>query len=112
VTDAKISKETRIEALKIARATQKPGQRKEQTKLIARGIEKGVAEYRKREKIKARERDRLKKKEQKSEQQQPESAAEVRQEKSTAGFAWLPWLLLAASWVFFVIYLRFQRLPL
>lgn len=34
------SLETQTEAMKIAKATQKPGQTKEQTKLIAQGIEK------------------------------------------------------------------------
>ncbi|MCA2486923.1 MULTISPECIES: DUF2956 family protein, partial [Vibrio] len=36
------SLETQTEAMKIAKATQKPGQTKEQTKLIAQGIEKGI----------------------------------------------------------------------
>ncbi|GIU31812.1 hypothetical protein TUM4433_23950 [Shewanella schlegeliana] len=40
-----ISNETKTEAMKVAKATQKPGQTKEQTKLIAQGIEKGIAEY-------------------------------------------------------------------
>ena len=62
MTDEKISKQARAEALKIARGTQRPGQKKEQTKLIAQGVEKGIAEFRKREKAKARERDKLRKK--------------------------------------------------
>ena len=62
VTDDKISKQARTEALKIARGTQRPGQMKEQTKLIAKGIEKGITEFRKREKAKARERNKLRKK--------------------------------------------------
>ena len=37
----KISPETQQEAMKIARANQKPGQTKEQTQLIAQGIQKG-----------------------------------------------------------------------
>lgn len=41
------SLETQTEAMKIAKATQKPGQTKEQTKLIAQGIEKGIAQYKK-----------------------------------------------------------------
>ena len=36
----KISPETQQEAMKIARANQKPGQTKEQTQLIAQGIRK------------------------------------------------------------------------
>ena len=44
------SNEVKAEALKIAKGTQRPGQTKEQTRLIAQGIEKGIAEYRKNEK--------------------------------------------------------------
>ena len=56
-----ISTETQQEALAAAKATQKPGQTKEQTKLIAQGIEKGIAEYKKLLKAKARERDKARK---------------------------------------------------
>ena len=38
----KISPETQQEAMKVARANQKPGQTKEQTQLIAQGIQKGI----------------------------------------------------------------------
>ncbi|MCL1112126.1 DUF2956 domain-containing protein [Shewanella basaltis] len=55
------SPETQHNALAMAKATQKPGQTKEQTKLIAAGIEKGIAEYKKREKAKARDRDKARK---------------------------------------------------
>ncbi|MGX9462739.1 DUF2956 domain-containing protein [Shewanella sp. A14] len=61
-----LSPETQQDALAIAKATQKPGQAKEQTKLIAAGIEKGIAEYKKREKAKARERDKARKQLQKT----------------------------------------------
>lgn len=50
----------REEALKIARATQSPGQTKEQTKLIAKGIANGIAAYKKQESIKQRARNRFK----------------------------------------------------
>ncbi len=43
----KVSPEVEIQAMKIARGTQKMGQTKEQTKLIAQGIEKGNAIYKK-----------------------------------------------------------------
>ncbi|MGE6381947.1 DUF2956 domain-containing protein [Shewanella baltica] len=56
-----ISTETQQEAQVAAKATQKPGQTKEQTKLIAQGIEKGIAEYKKLLKAKARERDKARK---------------------------------------------------
>ena len=108
VTDEKVSKQARAEALKIARGTQRPGQKKEQTKLIAKGIEKGIAEFRKREKAKARERDKLRKKalkEPKSTQPQAEQAQDVQTEKSALQSAWIPWLLLLASWAYFLIQL-------
>ena len=53
-----ISAETKEEALKIAKATQKPEQTKEQTRLIAMGIQKGIDQYKKQQKTKARDLDR------------------------------------------------------
>jgi hypothetical protein len=49
------------EALRAARGIQKPGQTKEQTKLIAQGIAKGIEMYKKQQSAKARERDRQRK---------------------------------------------------
>ena len=57
----KISPETQQEAMKVARANQKPGQTKEQTQLIAQGIQKGIDEYKKQMKARAREASRQKK---------------------------------------------------
>ena len=108
MTDEKISKQVRAEALKIARGTQRPGQKKEQTKLIAKGIEKGITEFRKREKAKARERDKLRKraqKEPKPAQPQAKQAQDVQTGKSALRSAWVPWLLLLASWAYFLIQL-------
>lgn len=56
------SDQTVAEAMRISKANQRPGQTKEQTKLIAQGIQKGIEQYKKQQKIKARERDRLRKK--------------------------------------------------
>ena len=108
MTNEKISKQARAEALKIARGIQRPGQKKEQTKLIAQGIEKGITEFRKREKAKARERDKLRKKalkEPKFTQSQAEQTQDVQLEKSALRSAWIPWLLLLASWAYFLIQL-------
>ncbi len=55
------SQETQTEAMKIAKSTQKPGQTKEQTKLIAQGIEKGIAQYKKQQKERNRQADKAKK---------------------------------------------------
>jgi hypothetical protein len=49
------------EALGIAKATQTPGQTKEQTRLIAKGVEKGIAFYKEQQKQKAREQDKARK---------------------------------------------------
>ena len=46
----------------IAKGTQKPGQTKEQTKLVAQGIQKGIELYKKQQKAKARELDKQLKK--------------------------------------------------
>lgn len=77
MSERKISEETKAEAMKIARGTQKPGQTKEQTKLIAQGIEKGIAEYKKQQKVKARERDKIRKKELKVKMQAVEDTPEI-----------------------------------
>ena len=44
------STETIDAAMTIAKGIQKPNQTKEQTKLIAQGIQKGIAEYKKQQK--------------------------------------------------------------
>jgi hypothetical protein len=49
------------EAMRMARRIQKPGQTKEQTKLIAQGIAKGIELYKKQQSAKARERDKARK---------------------------------------------------
>jgi hypothetical protein len=89
--------------MKIARGTQKPGQTKEQTKLIAQGIKKGIEIYKKQQSEKARELDKKLNK---------ASALSASQETSTVQVAEpvvvkatnLPWVLLALSWLGFVAY--------
>ena len=103
------SPETQQEALKIAKATQKPGQTKEQTKLIAQGIEKGIAQYKKQQKEKARQADKAKKKARKVQQTQLEVEPDMRPERplSTANhsrFPFIPWTLLVVSWLGFIFY--------
>ena len=58
----KVSDETRDDAISAAKATQRPGQSKEQTKLIAQGIQKGIDHYKKQQQSKARELDQKLKK--------------------------------------------------
>ncbi|GAA3933871.1 DUF2956 domain-containing protein [Litoribacillus peritrichatus] len=95
--DNAVSEETKQEAMAIAKGTQKPGQTKEQTKLIAQGIQKGIDQYKKQQKAKAREFDKQKKKALAA--NQAETASEVESEE-VANYR-LPWFLLAASWVLF-----------
>ncbi|MFA0114581.1 DUF2956 domain-containing protein [Vibrio sp. 10N.261.46.E11] len=104
------SVESQQEALKIAKATQKPAQTKEQTKLIAQGIEKGIALYKKQQKERSRQADKAKKRIQKEKQAQlthldEENNLEASVETTSNYASKLPWLLLVASWVGFGIYL-------
>ena len=48
-------------ALRVARSVRAPGQTPEQTKLVAQGVAKGIALYRKEQNEKARERERQRK---------------------------------------------------
>ncbi|MDC9727946.1 MAG: DUF2956 domain-containing protein [Methyloprofundus sp.] len=99
----KTSVETQNDALKIAKGTQKPGQSKEQTKLIAQGIQKGIELYKKQQKEKSRELNKkLKKVSSKLSQQDSafeiESEAEIIVQQSR-----LPWVLLLLSWLGFIV---------
>lgn len=100
------SPETQAEALRIAKATQKPGQTKDQTKLVAVGIQKGIELYKKQQKVKARERDKLRKKHVSNQQEQPKEEAPATPEHVVIHKQhWLPWVLLVASWVGFAVFL-------
>lgn len=99
------SQETQNEAMNIARATQKPGQTKEQTKLIAQGIEKGIALYKKQQKERSRQADKAKKKQLREKQRENEEQTlhepQTAVESSTAKSSALPWVLLVLSWIGF-----------
>ncbi|EGR2794619.1 DUF2956 domain-containing protein [Vibrio navarrensis] len=103
------SPESQQEALKIARATQKPGQTKEQTKLIAQGIEKGIALYKKQQKERHRQADKARKKQLKLKSDNHTNLAlednveMVDTPQPTTQK--LPWVLLALSWLGFAVYL-------
>jgi hypothetical protein len=91
------SEATHDEAVRIARGTQRPGQTKEQTRLIAQGIQKGIEQYKKQQSARARELDKSIKKI----KQQPtphETHTIEAQEKIVYRQHWLPWLLLVLSW--------------
>lgn len=98
-----LSKEVIEESMKVAKANTRPGQTKEQTKIIAQGIAKGIAEYKKNEKAKARERDKERKKTAEKSQVQSQNN-EVVSESVQTRTAKLPWVLLALSWVVFLIF--------
>lgn len=95
-----VSQETQDEALIMAKKVQKPGQSKEQTKLIALGIQKGIADYKKLAKSKQRDADKAKKK--KVTVVHTASEESVNDSQSTTKL--LPWGLLALSWIGFISY--------
>jgi hypothetical protein len=97
-----ISPETQNEAMMFAKKTQKPGQSKEQTRLIALGIQKGIAEYKKNAKSKQREADKAAKK---KKNQQARTTEEIQAPLViTPSSNRLPWVLLLLSWAAFAVY--------
>lgn len=104
-----ISDKTKDEAVKVAKATQKPGQTKEQTKLIALGIEKGIAEYKKQQKSKARDKNKARKQEIKAKNRDSEQTYDTQTNHSSSDSSSysskLPWALLLLSWAGFFAYL-------
>ncbi|WP_165312003.1 DUF2956 domain-containing protein [Vibrio ziniensis] len=100
------SEQTQQDAMAVARATQKAGQTKEQTKLIAQGIEKGIALYKKQQKEKSRQADKARKKALKTKQASSENqdAEEMNEFEATHSSNLLPWLLLALSWAGFITF--------
>ncbi|MCU7876034.1 MAG: DUF2956 domain-containing protein [Candidatus Thiodiazotropha sp. (ex Lucinoma borealis)] len=101
----KPSEETAAEAMKIARATQRPGQTKEQTKLIASGIQKGIDQYKKQHKAKVREIDKRKRKSSPPSGQISMSQEPVASPANKGNREKLPWVLLILSWALFAAYL-------
>ena len=99
----RISEATQGEAMRIARGTQRPGQTKDQTKLIAQGIQKGIEQYKKQQNAKSRELD---KKYKRANQQIPRpDACEIKvQEKVIYKRHWLPWVLLILTWLAIAAY--------
>ncbi|MFA0412843.1 DUF2956 domain-containing protein [Vibrio renipiscarius] len=103
------SQQTQDDAMSIAKATKKPAQTKEQTKLIAQGIEKGIALYKKQQKEKSRQADKAKKKVQRTKRVENENRDEDPQaltasKPNVQKRSILPWSLLALSWIGFLIY--------
>ena len=104
------SKRNEEEAYKIALGIQRPEQTKEQTKLIAQGISKGIELYKKQQKAKTREIDKSRKKALKSrEQSQSNDETDDSAETRPNYAALVAWLLLAGSWIGFAIYLSVTK---
>jgi len=91
----KVAREIQLEAQQIAKSLQKPEHTKEQTRLIAGGIQQGIETYRRRQAERERDFDkevnRLKK-ETAAEPAQPQIQQRVIYRQH-----WLPWALLAAT---------------
>ena len=99
----KVSELTKEDAAKIALGIQKPGQTKEQTKLIAQGIQKGIEQYKKKHSEKSRELDKKLKKAS-TRKSLAESSMDKPVEPMTIKPNKLPWILLALSWLGFIAY--------
>jgi len=95
-----VSEHSKADAMAIAKGIQKPAQTKEQTKLVAQGIQKGIELYKKQQKPKARELDKLLKK---AKQAKVETST-TEEEKEPHTNPKLPWVLLLLSWLGFAVY--------
>ena len=91
-----VSPESQSEAIKLAKGAMRPGQTKEQTKLISQGIQKGIDQYKKQHKAKMREQDKQRKQAKKRESS--EDVSEV-QHSTKCRPSWIPWLLLIITWL-------------
>ncbi|MEJ2455744.1 MAG: DUF2956 domain-containing protein [Candidatus Thiodiazotropha sp.] len=103
------SQETVAEAMRIARANQRPGQTKEQTKLIAQGIQKGIDQYKKQQKVKAREQDKRRKRSSTTPTPELQTESSRDDRPGNAADTRLPWILLAISWIAFAIWFLVTR---
>ena len=93
------SEHSKTEAMAMAKGIQKPAQTKEQTKLVTQGIQKGIELYKKQQKSKARELDKLLKK-----AKQPQIETSITEEgKEPHTSPKLPWVLLLISWLGFAV---------
>lgn len=102
----KISKEVNEQANRLSKAHQKVKLTKEQNKQIIQGIEKGIADYKKQQSAKSRERDKQRKQQLKQQNQQSNASEEIKQQVNagTGAQAYLPWGLLILSWIAFIMY--------
>lgn len=97
--------ETQQTASKLAKANQKSPLTKDQKKLIEQGIQKGIDQYKKAQKAKARDADKFKKKQLKEKIANQSSDESTDVDSSSHKTAYLPWVLLVISWGCFGAYL-------
>ncbi|MFK5986213.1 MAG: DUF2956 domain-containing protein [Pseudomonadota bacterium] len=103
-----VSAETIDQANKIANGIKKPNQTKEQTRRIAQGIQKGIVEFKKQQKVKARDQEKLKKK--KIQQETENSLLEKPiAHGNHCKIQWLPWALLLISWIGMGLFILWER---
>jgi hypothetical protein len=98
-----VSDKSLEDAQAITKGTQKPGQTKDQSKLIAQGVAKGIELYKKQQKAKAREKDKQLKKTLKAKQEETEPTMDT-PARSHLSAILLPWVLLITSWIGFVMF--------
>ena len=103
----KVSPEVEIQSMKIAKSRQKEGQTKEQTKLIAQGIQKGIAENKKQQNIKLRAIDKQRK--QALKQRENARSEDVEEVQQDTRMSYFPWILLGLSWLGFAAYIGLRR---
>lgn len=101
----KDARDIRAEALKIANSVKTEGQTTVETKVIANGIQRGMEMFLRQQSEKTRDLDkRVKKVKQLTTQLTQEKSAYVKEEiENTQTSPRLPWVLLAVSWVIFVV---------
>ncbi len=99
----RVSDQTKEDAMKIARGTQKPGQTREQTRLIAQGIQKGIEQYKKKQSEKKRELDKKLKKAS-AKIAEPEHSVDTVAVTDVVKPNKLPWALLLLTWIGFAVY--------
>ena len=101
-----VSAEVVAESLRLARANQVPGQSKEQTQLIAQGIQKGIAEYKRAQKARQRLAEKAKKQLRRQTEtittdkidDEPAEPLIAIPNPSRSLITWLPWALLVLTW--------------
>ncbi|VAX12179.1 FIG00922492: hypothetical protein [hydrothermal vent metagenome] len=96
------------EAMAIARGTQKPGQTREQTRLVAQGIQKGIELYKKQQAAKKRELDKKLRKVT-SHTSDMSTSVEAVATMQPGPASKLAWGLLFLSWFCFGVYFFLSR---